>query len=94
MPRESATAPEGQDNAGRLPEPYAERFAIQRRITGRDGARWRSMCYVAGNPLPAMSAAVSLARLSEPQLELRVMAEDAHGVARQVHAWTPTGGWV
>ena len=87
-------AREGRDDAKRPPEEYAERFAIQRRITGRDGARWRSMCYVAGNPLPAMSAAVNLARLSEPQLELRVMAEGADGVARQVHAWTPKGGWV
>jgi len=94
MQRENASPRERQDKPKGLPEPTADRFAIQRRITGRDGARWRSMCYVAGNPLPAMSAAVNLARLSDPQLELRVMAEDADGVARQVHAWTPTGGWV
>lgn len=70
------------------------RFSIQRRISGRDGARWRSMCYVAGNPLPAMKAAVALAKLSDPPLELRLMAEDEEGVVRQVHAWTATGGWV
>lgn len=70
------------------------RFSIQRRISGRDGARWRSMCYVAGNPLPAMNAAVALAKLSDPPLELRVMAEDEEGVVRQVHAWTAASGWV
>jgi hypothetical protein len=94
MTREHSAARSEPDDGNGSPQPHAERFAIQRRICGRDGARWRSMCYVAGNPLPAMSAAVNLAKLSEPQLELRVMAEDADGVARQVHVWTPTGGWV
>jgi len=79
---------------GELSVPPAKSFAIQRRITGRDGARWRSICYVVGNPLPAMTAAVALAKLSNPPLELRLMVEDKSGVVHQVHAWTTKGGWV
>jgi len=71
-------------------------YALQRRIKGRDSARWRTVCYLSEerHVLPAMTAAVALARVSDPLLELRLMKVDEQGVHRETAAWTLERGWV
>ena len=71
-------------------------YTLQRRIVGRDSARWRTVCYLPDEKgvLPAMKAAVTLARLSDPPLELRLMKIDDQGVHREANAWTRERGWV
>lgn len=76
------------------PAPLERVFALQRRLEGRDGARWRTVAYVASKHRAAsMAPAVKLAQLSVLPMELRLVEECEDGSYKLAHSWNARDGW-